>query len=356
MATGQEGITLCMNQVGYRPGETGRLTVMLPEAAAGAESAGAFRVLTENGTVIAQGALSAPRFDAACGQLCAGAEFTANLPVGAGGAEAAGKNAAAGGSDMGDAKTDAAGRSAAVAGACRAEVTTPFGRAECRFEIRDDVYEELFGELFRMLYRQRCGVEIPEGAGGAFAHGACHLQRARVYGEDRSADVHGGWHDAGDYGRYVVPGAKTVMDLFLALAWAPARGDGFGIPESGSGVPDLLSEARWELEWMLRMQDEQTGGVWHKVTGASFPGFVMPEEETWEMILSPVSTAATADFAAVIGPGGHGVPHVRRRFRRAVPGSGAAGVAVSGGGGRGRCLPESRGDRDRRVRGRGAVG
>ncbi|HWQ06521.1 MAG TPA: glycoside hydrolase family 9 protein, partial [Feifaniaceae bacterium] len=75
--------------------------------------------------------------------------------------------------------------------------------------------------------------------------------------------------------------------------------DDTGIPESGNGLPDVLDEVRFELEWMLKMQ-AQSGGVNHKVTCAKFPGFVMPEEEKDELLLSPISTCATADFCGVL--------------------------------------------------------
>lgn len=151
-----------------------------------------------------------------------------------------------------------------------------------------------------MFYLQRCGSLLPEDLAGAFSHPACHTAAARVYGTDRFMDVCGGWHDAGDYGRYVVPAAKAVADLLLAYSAAPsAFSVSLNIPESGSGVPDILSEVRYELEWMKKMQRED-GAVYHKVTCRGFPGFVMPQFETDELILSPVSTAAAGDFAAVM--------------------------------------------------------
>src|SRR5262249_20077293 len=76
------------------------------------------------------------------------------------------------------------------------------------------------------------------------------------------------------------------------------------IPESGNGTPDILSEARWNLEWMLTMQDDD-GGVWQKQTSARFAGFVMPEDDRLESEIigtgaAPYkSTCATADLAAV---------------------------------------------------------
>ena len=90
-----------------------------------------------------------------------------------------------------------------------------------------------------------------------------------------------------------------MADLLIAYDANPELfSDSIGIPESGNGVPDVLDEVRYELEWMLKMQDSQTGGVHHKVSCENFPGYVMPETETDELIVTPVSTTATADFCA----------------------------------------------------------
>lgn len=165
------------------------------------------------------------------------------------------------------------------------------------FSIGEDAYDTLLDDTVKMLYLQRCGTEIQDDT---FAHKACHTGLATVYGTNETRDVSGGWHDAGDYGRYVVPGAKTIADLLYAYAANPSLfGDDSGIPESGNSVPDVLDEARYELEWMLKMQDEN-GGVHHKVTCENFPGYVMPEMETNPLILTPVTTTATADFCAAM--------------------------------------------------------
>ncbi len=171
------------------------------------------------------------------------------------------------------------------------------------FTIGNDVYDEAFDATVKMLYLQRCGVELTEEYAGDFAHPVCHDGGAVVHGSTSSAtvDVSGGWHDAGDYGRYVVSGAKAVADVMLAYESYPeAFGDDAGIPESGNGTPDILDEARFQLEWLLKMQDSATGGVYHKVTCANFPETVMPEDETDQLILSPISNCATGDFAAVM--------------------------------------------------------
>ena len=168
------------------------------------------------------------------------------------------------------------------------------------FTIGDDVYADAFADALKMLYLQRCGTALDEKYAADFAHAECHADDAVLYGTSTKIDVSGGWHDAGDYGRYVVSGAKAAADIMLAYENYPsAFDDDLGIPESGNGTPDVLDEARYELEWMLKMQADD-GGVYHKVTGAVFPGVVMPEEETEQMIVCPVSTTATGDFAAVM--------------------------------------------------------
>lgn len=167
------------------------------------------------------------------------------------------------------------------------------------FVVDQGVYKPILKDLFRMYYLQRCGCEVTKELGGVYAHKACHNTLATIYGTDDKIDVTGGWHDAGDYGRYIVAGAVTVADLLYAYETNCTLFEAnYDIPESNSKVPDILSEVRYELEWMLKMQDKKNGGVYHKVTCASFPDFVMPEEETEELIVSPISVTATATFAA----------------------------------------------------------
>ena len=148
------------------------------------------------------------------------------------------------------------------------------------FEIGADPFSALYDASITMLNYQRCGTEV---SAGAHSHPACHTAMATIYGTNEQIDVSGGWHDAGDYGRYVVAGAKAVGDLLYAYQANPN--------------PAILSETKYELDWMLKMQ-AQNGGVYHKVTCENFPGYVAPEKETAPLIVTPISTTATADFAA----------------------------------------------------------
>jgi len=151
------------------------------------------------------------------------------------------------------------------------------------FDIHANPYTDVTRAVLDMLNYQMCGVAVDAGI---WSYGACHLSDAVIYGTDKTKDVSGGWHDAGDYGRYVSPAAKAVTDFLLAHQLAP------------NPAPDLLDIVRYKLDWMLKMQDSETGGVYHKVSAANFCDVIMPDEETAALYLSPISPTATGGFAA----------------------------------------------------------
>ena len=182
------------------------------------------------------------------------------------------------------------------------------------FEIGPDVDARAWYLAMRSYYGQRCGMAVdlgPEFPG--FKHDACHVEGAwhPSSGKSGARISKGGWHDAGDYGRYVVnSGLSTGTLLWTWEFFGPRlKNVNLKIPESGNGTPDILNEIRWNLDWMLTMQDDD-GGVWHKQTSEKFPGFVMPEQDK---LISYVigtgkepfkSSCATGDLAAVMAIAG----------------------------------------------------
>ncbi len=176
------------------------------------------------------------------------------------------------------------------------------------FAIGRDIFARPYYLAMRGFYGQRCGTAVdlgPEFPG--YAHKACHLKGEfdASAGKEGKRDNVGGWHDAGDYGRYLP--SSSVATATLLWTWelfgVNVRHVSLKLPESGNGTPDLLNEARWNLAWMLQMQDED-GGVWHKQTSAHFPGFIMPEADLSPSLVvgagaAPYkSTCATAGLAA----------------------------------------------------------
>ncbi|MGD1155448.1 MAG: glycoside hydrolase family 9 protein [Terriglobia bacterium] len=177
------------------------------------------------------------------------------------------------------------------------------------FSIGPGGFSRTYYLAMRALYGQRCGTAVdlgPEFPG--YTHAACHLKGSfhPSSGKEGRRDNLGGWHDAGDYGRYMVDsGIATGTLLWAWEMFGPKLRDiKLNIPESGNGTPDILNEARWNLEWMLKMQDLD-GGAWHKQTSEHFCEFVMPEDDRLSSEVIGVgkepyeSTCATADLAAV---------------------------------------------------------
>ena len=155
--------------------------------------------------------------------------------------------------------------------------------------------------LIKGLYYQRCGCELKPEHAGVYARPACHTAPASDW-EDRSIQrrVTGGWHDAGDYGKYVGPGAVTVAHLLYAWKLFPEGcSEDLNIPETGNGVPDILNEARYELEWMLQMQ-RTDGAFHHKLTKERFAPFIMPQDDKEPEYLMPVNPAPTAAACACL--------------------------------------------------------
>jgi endoglucanase len=160
----------------------------------------------------------------------------------------------------------------------------------------------------RAFYGQRCGTAVDLGKEfPGYSHAICHQHGEfhRSSGAIGPRDNVGGWHDAGDYGRYMVNSGITTGTLLWTweLFGQKLKHISLSIPETGNGTPDILNEIRWNLEWMLKMQDVD-GGAWHKQTSEHFPDFIMPEKDTLpsEVIgtgSAPYkSTCATADLAA----------------------------------------------------------
>lgn len=167
------------------------------------------------------------------------------------------------------------------------------------FTISDSVYNDAFHDMIRMFYFQRCGCALEARHAGPYTHDCCHTGKVIRYKDGCELEaITGGWHDAGDYGRYTTAGAVAAAHLLYAYSLFPERCPDLQLPESGNGVPDILNECRYELEWLMKMQ-QADGGVAHKLTTANHAPFIMPEEDLAQLYLYPVSTMATADLAAV---------------------------------------------------------
>ncbi len=175
------------------------------------------------------------------------------------------------------------------------------------FLIGNGIYHDLMKDALKCFYYQRCGCELKPEHAGIYTHKVCHtdpsvmlMDYLRRTEAPQTYDMTGGWHDAGDYGRYVTAGAVAVAHLLYAYDLFPARfTDSMNIPESGNGLPDILNECLYELRWLLKMQ-KRDGSVYHKLTAFQHADFIMPEDDHDQFIIYPASSMAAGDFAAVM--------------------------------------------------------
>ncbi len=200
------------------------------------------------------------------------------------------------------------------------------------------------------FYHQRCGAEdaMPFTR---FTHKACHTSPAAIptmefktvnyflsrlaqeskdqaapplkdvnsslfpYVNQGTVDVSGGHHDAGDYSKYTINSAQLIHHLVFAADAFPGvvELDNLGLPESGDGKSDILQIAKWEADFLAKMQDADGG----------FYFLVYPRERKYEndvlpdhgdpQIVAPKNTSATAAAVAALAQTGTS-PAFRKQF------------------------------------------
>ena len=189
--------------------------------------------------------------------------------------------------------------------------------------VGDKVYEDLTKASIKWFYYQRAGMALEPQYAGKWVRAAGHMDdKVIVYGTDAHtaatvAKEAGkpapkkstpkiiksprGWYDAGDYGKYIVNSGITVFTLLELYEHFPAYMDtlSWNIPREFPKYPLLLEEVRYNLDWMLTMQDKD-GGVYHKVTTLMFGMSVMPEKDGADRYAIIKNVTATLDFAAVM--------------------------------------------------------
>jgi hypothetical protein len=140
----------------------------------------------------------------------------------------------------------------------------------CRFRIARDLYRDVLKAAMRVFYYQRLNepkkkpwAEEPWIDAAAFMGPGQDKEARDLYDKENPAtakDLSGGWMDAGDYNKYVTFADNPVHMLLTAYEQNPlAFTDDFNIPESGNGIPDILDEVRFELDWVKKMQQSDGG-------------------------------------------------------------------------------------------------
>ncbi len=202
------------------------------------------------------------------------------------------------------------------------------------FRISTDVSAALARTYALGLYQQRCGtaVSLPWSR---HTHDVCHADPAAIPGpemtfvttvleamtadyannprhtaprlssveaslypwvQEGSLDVSGGHHDAGDYSKYTINSAGLIHHLVFAADNFPGTAslDNLGIPESGDGLSDLLQEAKWEADFLVKLQDSDGGFAFLVYPrDRKYENDVLPDEGDPQVVY-PKNTSATA--------------------------------------------------------------
>ncbi|NER98595.1 MAG: glycosyl hydrolase family 5 [Symploca sp. SIO1B1] len=174
------------------------------------------------------------------------------------------------------------------------------------FDIGTGIYQDALTKLLRSYYLQRCGIAINDRVTG-FSHPPCHLNDGMFAHSDQfhqageTKSTQGGWHDAGDFGKYTVTVAVTAGRLLSLYEQYPNLFSDrqLNIPESGTGTPDILDEVQVGLDWLLKMQRED-GAVYRKLSGKDWPGKILPNQDVQQRFIYGISTPETGKFAAAM--------------------------------------------------------
>ncbi len=184
-------------------------------------------------------------------------------------------------------------------------ISVPGKEDSFEFKIGPDIYREVLTAAMRTYYFQRASMALEEKYAGKYARAMGHSDDSCAYHAssgrtEGSRSSPGGWYDAGDYNKYVVNAGVTVGTLLGMAELIPGvfPDNSLNIPESGNGVRDVLDEIKYELRWLLTMQDDD-GGVFFKLTTKGFPGFIMPAEDKAQRFVVGKSTSSALNFAAV---------------------------------------------------------
>ena len=207
------------------------------------------------------------------------------------------------------------------------------------FNIANTVYDGVLRNALNYYYQNRSGINIEEayitsGDTKTLAHQKAHdpdmayvqSKWVKSYSSEFDGDKTyqidgtGGWYDAGDHGKYVVNGGISVWTLQNLYEWSKAQGTDskfadnqtMAVPENSNGAPDILDEARYELEWMFKMvvnaKDPYYGSKYenlvyhklhdHKWTGLATRPYDYEEEWGTTRIVKPPTLAATLNLSA----------------------------------------------------------
>ena len=156
----------------------------------------------------------------------------------------------------------------------------PSGTKSRPFRIGKDAFANPVEDLLGFMRQQRCGYN-------PLLDMVCHQRDGRTAFGPRPngtfVDASGGWHDAGDQLKYLLTASNATARMLLAYELEPAKFgdcvDAMGQP-GPNGLPDLLDEARWGLDWIHKLHPEPDH-LYHQVADdRDHSGWKSPDVDT----------------------------------------------------------------------------
>ncbi len=148
------------------------------------------------------------------------------------------------------------------------------------FSISTDVFNGIADYTLNYMRQQRCGFN-------PYLGDSCHTHDGFIVDHPTKSgqiiDVVGGWHDATDYLQYVTTSANAVYQMLFAYLKNPEIfGDKYnasGLPRA-DGVPDILNEIRWGLDWLIKMNPDSAEMYNQVADDRDHRGFRLPNKDT----------------------------------------------------------------------------
>ncbi len=148
-----------------------------------------------------------------------------------------------------------------------------------KFRVSNDAYEGTTNDLLTFMQQQRCGYN-------PFLDMVCHQRDGRsFYGnmpDSTYVDVSGGWHDAGDQLKYLITGSYATAHMLKAYELYPSKFsdqvNALGQPLP-NGIPDVLDEAKWGLDWILKLHVTPDQLVHQIADDRDHMGWKMPDQD-----------------------------------------------------------------------------
>jgi len=149
------------------------------------------------------------------------------------------------------------------------------------FRISADSYDGLADYLLVYMRQQRCGDNPYTGV-------LCHQDDGFIVDHPtrtgEKIDVTGGWHDATDYLQYQTTSATAVYHLMFAWEQQKDKSvfkdmyDARG-RKGTNGIPDILDEIRWGLDWLMRMNPQDKVMFAQIADDRDHAGFRLPQND-----------------------------------------------------------------------------